>query len=150
MKLDEVLKGLKEKLNEAVKITGLNSRHPGFKNWHSTTMQLLRELPPLFSIEVNNFKKLTFEETGYRRGRKYFSGEDSTIYTRDLDYGSTILKAILKKGKPEISGTAEDKKAETDKPGKKKTGTKKTSSGKKSKKAESSVPSRKDSSPHDS
>jgi hypothetical protein len=139
MKLDKILKGVKEKLNETVKIAGLDSRHPGFKNWHSTTMQLLRELPPLFSIEVNNFKKLTFEDTGYRRGRKYFSGKDSTKYTQDLDYGSTILKTILKKGKAKSSSTVEDKKHESDKPTKNKTANKKTSSEKKPKKPGNTV-----------
>jgi hypothetical protein len=150
MKLDEILKGVKEKLNETVKIAGLDSRHPGFKNWHSTTMQLLRELPPLFSIDVNNFKKLTFEDTGYRRGRKYFSGKDSTKYTQDLDYGSTILKTILKKGKAEISSTVKDKKTEAGKPAKKKTSNKKASPEKKSKRTGSSVSSKKGSSSRDS
>jgi hypothetical protein len=143
MKLDEILKGLKEKLNEAGKITGLNSRHPGFKNWHSTAMQLLRELPPLFSMEVNNFKKLTFEETGYRRGRKFFSGKNNTRFSQDLDTASVILKDILKRGEAESKIAVEGKKAESGKPEKKKPGTKRTSPGKKSKKTGSSGPAKK-------
>ena len=45
MELDEILKGLDKKISETKKMTGLHSKHFIFRNWHTTVMQLLRELP---------------------------------------------------------------------------------------------------------
>ncbi len=98
MGIEEILK---VKAAETKKMTGLNSKHFAFKNWHATVMQLLRELPSPYIYEVNAFKKLTFEDTRFKRGRKFFSTPDNSRFQNDLDASVKILKDIIKKEKTE-------------------------------------------------
>ncbi len=97
MELNDVLKGLELKINGAGRISGLSSKHFGFKNWHTTTIALLKELPSSYFQEVNDFKKLTFETTGYQRGKKFASRTDTAKYTGDLDAAVKTLKEIIGK-----------------------------------------------------
>jgi len=141
MDLNEVLKGLELKIKGAGEISGLSSKHFGFKNWHTTTLALLRELPSSYFQEVNNFKKLTFETTGYKRGKKFASQTDTTKYTGDLDSAVKALKEIIEKNKAgsskKKSDSPTDQKTKPDKPPLKKSGIKKTSAEKNAKKSSS-------------
>ncbi len=132
MELAEIIDGLKIKIKEAKKISDLGSRHFGFKNWHTTTLNLLRNLPSGYLIEINDFKKLAFEDTKYHRGNRFFSQTDNTRYREDLGSAAAILEKIvapknLKKPKIGASKAAEaddaktaDKKPPVKKPGVKK------------------------------
>ena len=101
MELNEILKGLKTKATESKKMTGLNSRHFAFKNWHATVMQLLRELPSSYLPIVNEFKALAFEDTGYKRGRKFLSSPDNSRFLQDLSASGKILNEIINTAKKE-------------------------------------------------
>jgi len=90
----ELLEKIDKKLKEIKSLRNLNSRDPGFKNWHASTINLLKMLPREFVRDVNNFKKLTFADTGYHRGNKPFSPADNTKYLQDLDNAVNILKKI--------------------------------------------------------
>jgi hypothetical protein len=109
MELQEILKAIKAKTAEAKKMTGLNSRHFAFKNWHTTVLQLLRDLPSSYQPLANDFKALTFEDTGYKRGRKFLPGPGNTRFLKDLEASIDILGKILKSagtGEKENSGQA--------------------------------------------
>jgi len=142
MNLDEILKGLKVKTEEAGKISGLTSRHFGFKNWHTTVLKLLRMLPSSYFQEVNNFKKLTFEATGYQRGKKFFSRTDNnTKYIEDLRTAIEILKEISSRDK------TEGNKKKPDRPPARKSGSQAISAKKSAKKTgNSKAPAKKGSS----
>jgi len=106
MELPEILDGLKIKIKETDKLTGLNSRHFGFKNWHNTTLSLLRNLPSAYSNEINDFKRLSFEDTGFHRGNRFFTQTDNTKYREDLGTAADVLEKIVsikKSEKPKIS-----------------------------------------------
>jgi len=129
MELTVIQGELKRKISEAKKLSRFNSRHFAFKNWHATVMQLLRELPPSYVQEINDFKKLSFEDTRFKRGRKFFTGPDNSRFIEDLQTSIDILTGIVKKGgtdkKREDSAVpAEEKK----KPAKPQAENKKTSS----------------------
>ncbi len=88
--MDKIFKRLKE----IKTIMDLSSRDLRFKNWHASTVNLLKTLPSNFIIDVNNFKKLTFTDTKYHRGKKFFNPADDTQYRKDLDSAAKILKKI--------------------------------------------------------
>ncbi len=142
MNLNKVLKELQVKTEEAGKISGLTSKYFGFKNWHTTTTKLLRMLPSSYFQEINDFKKLTFETTGYQRGKKFFSRTDnSTKYIEDLNTAVEILKKINGKDKTESN------KKKPDKPPARKSGSRKMSAGESAKKTSNSrTPAKKGSS----
>ena len=138
MELNEVLKGLDIKIKGIGKISGRDSKHFAFKNWHAATLALLRELPSSYSREINVFKKFTFETTGYKRGKIFASQTDTIKYAADLDTAKKILNEIVgmkrqADNKKETDHLTE-KKPKPDKPPAKKTGSKKTSAEKKAKK----------------
>jgi hypothetical protein len=91
----ELLEKINKKLEEIKTLRDLNSKDPGFKTWHASTINLLKMLPREFIRDVNSFKKLTFADTGYHRGNKPFSPADNTRYMEDLDNAGKILKKIL-------------------------------------------------------
>ena len=129
MELDEVLKGLETKVSEIKKIKVFSSKHFAFRNWHATVMQLLRELPSPYLPQIGDFKKLTFEDTGFKRGRKFLSSSNNSKFLEDLDASALILKDIIKKDKPEEKkmkpGPEKAKSEKPDKPEAKKGGDKK-------------------------
>ena len=139
MDLNEVIEGLELKIKGAGKISGQSSKHFGFKNWHTTTLQLLKELPSSYFQEINAFKKLTFETTGYQRGKKFASRTDNTKYIGDLDAAIKVLKEITGKVKTESNKNEpdplKDPKTKPDKPPVKKSGSQKTSAEKRAKKS---------------
>ena len=150
MKLAEIFDGLKTKIKEVKKISSLNSRHFGFKNWHATTLNLLRNLPSGYFIEINDFKKLSFEDTRYHRGNRFFSQTDNTRYREDLESAAAILEKIIDPKnlqKPKMDGAviseADDtktaaKKPPVEKPDVKKQGGSVTASAKNAKKPKTS------------
>ena len=146
MEISEISDNLKTKIKEAKKISGLNSKHFGFKNWHTTTLNLLRNLPSNYLPEINDFKKLAFEDTKFHRGNRYFSQTDNTKYMEDLESAIVILKKIVdsdKSDKPKIasdktSKTNDEKKPPMKKPLPKKKGDVITAKVKKAKKPKTS------------
>ncbi len=114
MEITEVAGSLKTKIEEAKKISGLNSKHFGFKNWHATILNLLRNLPSNYLPEINDFKKLAFEDTKFHRGNRYFSQTDNTKYMEDLESAVTILKKIVDSSKDEKPKTGIVETSKTD------------------------------------
>jgi len=146
MELAEIFDGLKTKIKEAKKISGLGSRHFGFKNWNTTTLNLLRNLPSGYLIEINDFKKLAFEDTKFHRGKRFFSQTDNTRYREDLESAAAILEKIVsskKSDKPKMGAAkADDAKTAAKRPPRKppakKQGEPLASSGKNAKKPKTS------------
>ena len=138
MELNEVLKGLDIKIKGIGKISNLDSKHFAFKNWHAAALALLRELPSSYSQEINIFKKLAFETTGYKRGKRFASQTDTVKYAADLDAAKMILNKIIEKKRPADNKKDTDrlaeKKSKPDRPPAKKPGSKKTPAEKKAKK----------------
>jgi len=95
MEVAEIKDSLKTKIKEAEKISGLSSKHFGFKSWHAAILNLLRNLPSNYLPEINDFKKLAFEDTKFHRGKKFFLQTDNTKYMEDLESAVTILKKIV-------------------------------------------------------
>lgn len=127
----ELLEKIEKKLKETKSIMNLNSRDFRFKNWHASTINLLKTLPPYFIQDINDFKKLTFIDTKYHRGNRFSNPSYDARYQEDLDSASTILKKIVsvkKETQPEKEPVIKkevDKSAKESKP-KKPSGTKKT------------------------
>ena len=146
MEIAEIAANLKTRIKDAEKISGLNSKHFGFKNWHVATLNLLRNLPSNYLPEINDFKKLAFEDTKFHRGNRYFSQTDNTKYREDLESAIVILKKIVDSTKTEKPKKSTDKASKTDnekkplvkKPGLKKPGDILTDSIKKVKKPKTS------------
>ena len=92
--MKELLEKIENKLKEVKLIRNLSSKDFRFKNWHASTINLLRNLPPDFIQDINDFKKLTFSDTKYHRGKKFFNPADDTRYREDLDSAVKILKKI--------------------------------------------------------
>jgi len=90
----ELLEKIEKKLKEVKLIKNLSSKDFRFKNWHASTINLLRNLPPDFIQDINDFKKLTFSDTKYHRGKRFFNPLDNTKYREDLDSAVKILKKI--------------------------------------------------------
>lgn len=94
MEVKELIENLKLKLKEAKKIIDLSSKDFRFKSWQASTLTLLRGLPPMYKFDVTNFKKLSFEDTKYHRGNKFFSSGYDEKYAEDMDGAIKILKKI--------------------------------------------------------
>jgi len=92
--MKELLEKIKKKLKEVKSIRNLSSKDFRFKNWHASTINLLKNLPSDFILDVNDFKKLTFTDTKYHRGNRFFNPLDNTKYREDLDSAVKILKKI--------------------------------------------------------
>ncbi|PIU28280.1 MAG: hypothetical protein COT09_05445 [Candidatus Hydromicrobium americanum] len=92
--MKELLEKIENKLKEVKLIRNLSSKDFRFKNWHASTINLLRNLPPDFIQDINDFKKLTFSDTKYHRGNRFFNPLDNTRYREDLDSAVKILKKI--------------------------------------------------------
>ena len=92
--MKELLEKIEKKLKEVKLIRNLSSKDFRFKNWHVSTINLLRNLPPDFIQDINDFKKLTFSDTKYHRGKRFFNPSDNTKYREDLDSAVKILKKI--------------------------------------------------------
>lgn len=94
MKENELIESLKIKLEEAKKILNFSSKDFKFKSWQASTLTLLRALPSIYKFDVNNFKKLIFEDTKYHRGNKFFSSGHDAKYAKDMNSAIAILKKI--------------------------------------------------------
>jgi hypothetical protein len=94
MEEKEIIKGIKEKIKEIKDLRKFNSRDFKFKNWHVSTLNLLRSLQPKHSKEINAFKKLSFADTKYHRDMKASANEDLTKFAEDLEKAKEILNSI--------------------------------------------------------
>ncbi len=127
----ELMNKIENKLKETGSIRNLNSKDFRFKNWHASTINLLKTLPPYFIQDINDFKKLTFIDTKYHRGNRFLNPAYDPRYLEDLDSATTILKKIVsvkKETQPEketIAKKEETRTVKASKP-KKPSGTKKT------------------------
>ena len=101
--MKELLEKIKNKLKEVKSIKNLSSRDFRFKNWHAGTINLLKNLPSDFILDINDFKKLTFTDTKYHRGSRFFNPLDNTKYREDLDSAVKILKKITSSRKEAAS-----------------------------------------------
>jgi len=95
----ELLEKIEKKLKETGSIRNLNSRDFRFKNWHAGTINLLKTLPPNFTQDINDFKKLTFVDTKYHRGNRFSNPSYDARYLEGLDSASAILKKIVSERK---------------------------------------------------
>ena len=100
--MKELLEKIKKKLKEVKSIRNLSSKDFRFKNWHASTINLLKNLPSDFILDVNDFKKLTFTDTKYHRGNRFFNPLDNTRYREDLDSAVKILKKITSSKKESV------------------------------------------------
>ena len=91
----ELLEKIGKKLKETQSIRNLSNRDFRFKNWHASTINLLKTLPPNFIQDINDFKKLTFIDTKYHRGNRFSNPSYDARYLEDLDSASAILKKIV-------------------------------------------------------
>jgi len=94
MEEKEIIKGIKEKIKEIKDLRKFNSRDFKFKNWHVSTLNLLKGLQSTHSREINAFKKLSFAETKYHRNIKASTSEDLNKFAEDLENAEEILKRI--------------------------------------------------------
>ena len=94
MEEKEIIKGIKEKIKEIKDLRKFNSRDFKFKNWHVSTLNLLRSLQPTHSRETNAFKKLSFADTKYHRNMKASTTEDLNKFAEDLGKAEEILSRI--------------------------------------------------------
>lgn len=100
----ELLGKIEKKLKETKSIRNSHSKDSRFKNWHTSTINLLKNLPSDFIQDINDFKKLTFTDTKYHRSNRFFNPADDARYREDLDSAVKILKKIIstkKETKPE-------------------------------------------------
>ncbi|MFA5015753.1 MAG: hypothetical protein WC549_09490 [Actinomycetota bacterium] len=91
----ELLEKIGKKLKETQAIRNFNSKDFRFKNWHASTINLLKTLPSNFIQDINDFKKLTFIDTKYHRGNRFSNPSYDARYLEDLDSASAILKKIV-------------------------------------------------------
>ena len=127
---------IKDKIKELKSIRNMSSRDLGFRNWHIRTAATLKNLSSANTREINSFKKLTFTDTKYQRGKRVFDGADEEKYNNDLNEAEAILKKIV----ANIESLSTKKVAYVKKPSaikkpsmaKKTSSTKKTSASKKS------------------
>lgn len=109
----ELIDKIRKRLKEIKAIRDLSSRDLRFRNWHASTINLLKALPPEFIADTNDFKKLAFTDTKYHRGKKFFNPVDDIQYREDLDLAVKILK--------KITSAKEEKETVKKQPAKKKT-----------------------------
>ncbi|MCJ7665889.1 MAG: hypothetical protein MUO59_04050, partial [Actinobacteria bacterium] len=66
----------------------------------------------VYFSEINDFKKLSFEDTKYHRGNRFFAQTDNTKYREDLGSATLILEKIVslkKSEKPKMSAVKTSK-----------------------------------------
>lgn len=90
----ELQKAFSSKVKEIKALRDLGSRNLKFKNWHVSTLSLLKHLPKEFTKQANEFKRLAFTDTKYHRSKRPEESEDIQIFNKDLDSAAKILKSI--------------------------------------------------------
>jgi len=91
----ELTGNIKDKIKELKAIRSMSSRDLGFRNWHIRTVTTLKNLSSAHTREINSFKKLTFTDTKYQRGKRVFDGADEEKYNNDLNEAEAVLKKIV-------------------------------------------------------
>mgnify|MGYP005850921483 CR=1 FL=1 len=98
----EKLNSLNNRLKEIKSLRNLNAREPRFKSWHISTLSLLKNLSGVYLKDINNFKKLSFTDTSYHRGKNIYNPADTDKYNGDLSEAENILKKIILQAQKEI------------------------------------------------
>ncbi|MGM0366462.1 MAG: hypothetical protein ACQEP5_07990 [Actinomycetota bacterium] len=93
----KISKAIKSKIKDIDKLMELDSRHPRFKTWQVSTMSILKNLPPEFNHTVKDFKKLTFEDTKYHRGKNLYDPSQKDKFIEDLQAAKKILTVLVSK-----------------------------------------------------
>ncbi|MFO7928812.1 MAG: hypothetical protein R6U35_04010 [Candidatus Humimicrobiaceae bacterium] len=93
----KLIKNIRSKIKEIKNMQNLSSKHPKFKSWHASTLALLKGLPPEKTKVLNEFKKLTFEDTKYHRGKNVFEPAFDQKFVDDLNQAKKILTKLTPK-----------------------------------------------------
>lgn len=116
MKINEIINSLNKKLKEIKNIRNLNSREPGFKSWYVSTLSVLKNLPGTYFKDVAGFKKISFTDTKYHRGKNIYNPADTNRYNMGLSEAENILKRIIMQAqKSLVQKPAEAKNKKADK-----------------------------------
>ena len=88
---------IRDQLNRAETLTGLDVDHENFKRWHSETKTILEKIFGSKSIHCQSFLALRFREMSVKA---FASAEIDKInaarYKRDLDHSKNILQSAIK------------------------------------------------------
>ncbi len=93
----KLLEAIQKKVKDIDKLEELDSRHPRFKAWQASVRSILKNLPPEFNNEVNDFKRLSFEDTKYHRGKNLYDPSKKDKYIKDLESARKILAGLAAK-----------------------------------------------------
>ncbi|MDD3777310.1 MAG: hypothetical protein PHN32_06870 [Actinomycetota bacterium] len=93
----KIIKGIKDKIKEVEKLRDFDARHPRFRAWHVSTIGLLKLLPAEFKGKLAEFKKLSFEDTKYRRGKNLYDPAQNQKYLEDLSAAASLLSSLIPK-----------------------------------------------------
>ncbi len=88
---------IRDQLNRAEALTGLDADHENFKRWHSETKTILEKIFGSKSIHCQSFLALRFREMSVKA---FASAEIDKInaarYRKDLDHSRNILQSAIK------------------------------------------------------
>ncbi len=88
---------IRDQLNRAETLTGLDADHENFKRWHSETKTILEKIFGSKSIHYQSFHALRFREMTVRA---FASAEIDKInvarYKKDLDHSKNVLQSAIK------------------------------------------------------
>jgi len=88
---------IRDQLNRAEALTGLDADHENFKHWHSETKTILEKIFGSKSIHYQSFLALRFREMSVKA---FASAEIDKInaarYKKDLDHSKNVLQSAIK------------------------------------------------------
>jgi len=88
---------IRDQLNRAEALTGLDAEHENFKRWHSETKTILEKIFGSKSIHYQSFLALRFREMSVK---VFASAEIDKInaarYKKDLDHSKNVLQSAIK------------------------------------------------------
>ena len=88
---------IRDQLNRAEVLTGLDDDHENFKRWHSETKTILEKIFGSKSIHYQSFLALRFREMSVKA---FASAEIDKInaarYKKDLDHSKNVLQSAIK------------------------------------------------------
>ncbi|MBM3706883.1 MAG: hypothetical protein FJW69_00865 [Actinobacteria bacterium] len=102
MEKKEIINSLNSRLKEIKNLRNLTAREPRFKNWHVSTIALLKNLSGTYFKDIGRFKKLSFSDTKYHRGKNIYNPADTDRYNLDLAAAENILKRIILQSQKDI------------------------------------------------
>ena len=88
---------IRDQLNRAETLTGIDADHENFKRWHSETKTILEKIFGSKSIHYQSFLALRFREMSVKT---FASAEIDKInaarYKKDLDHSKNVLQSAIK------------------------------------------------------